>query len=186
MFRYRLLILAIGFVILTRPIHAGNVPTPPEPFPVKVTVTRPEKPPIPKEPEPFPVKVTVTRPEKPPIPKEPEPFPIKVTVTRPSKPSKGKIKIIEATYGWNCKNFKPWEGKPNTVSRNNDKKIRPECDGKSTCKYRIDYKLIGDPAYGCQKEYEVTYKCMPGGKTFTKKVEKEAGWGKKSVVLSCP
>lgn len=97
-----------------------------------------------------------------------------------------RITINEATYGWNCRKFKPWSGRANTVKKDNDTKIRSECEGRSTCKYTIDYKKIGDPAYGCEKEYEVTYKCMPSGKTFTKKVAKEAGWGDKAVTLSCP
>ena len=104
----------------------------------------------------------------------------------------GVIEVISATYGWNCKDFKPWEGKANTVHKNNAKAhIAAQCNGKKKCQYTIYYKNIGDPAYGCEKDYKVKYRCSPNTQTYEIYVEPEAGWGKeresqmKTITLYC-
>jgi hypothetical protein len=104
----------------------------------------------------------------------------------------GVIEVISATYGWNCRDFKPWGGRSNTVKINNARDhIAGLCNGKRNCDYTIYYKNIGDPAYGCEKDYEVDYKCAPNTEVFHIFVEKEAGWGPerpnatKTIKLSC-
>ena len=192
------LTLAIGFAVVSNSVRAGEVFPLPEPFPLKIIVARPEKPPLP---EPFRLKIIVTRPEKPPLP---EPFPLKIIVTRPEKPPlpepfavtilvrraespKTKIKVLEATYGWNCRNAKPWRGHAITVSRGNATgHIAAECNGKEDCTYYVDYKKLGDPAVNCSKDYEVIYKCIPDGRQKKATLTPEAGWGDKAVRLTCP
>ena len=174
------LTLAIGFAVVSNSVRAGEVFPLPEPFPLKIIVTRPEKPPLP---EPFPLKIIVTRPEKPPLP---EPFAVTILVRR-AESSKTKIKVIEATYGWNCRNAKPWRGHAITVSRGNATgHIAAECNGKEDCTYYVDYKKLGDPAVNCPKDYEVIYGCIPDGRQKKATLTPEAGWGNKAVRLTCP
>jgi hypothetical protein len=104
----------------------------------------------------------------------------------------GVIDVISATYGWNCREFKPLKGRANTVGINNARAhIAGQCNGKKKCQYTIYYKNIGDPAYGCEKDYEVDYRCSPNTETYDIFVEAEAGWGPeiksrtKTITLSC-
>jgi hypothetical protein len=64
------------------------------------------------------------------------------------------ISIETATYGGNC-----------GAARGNDTDhLGTGCNGKDECKYAVDFALIGDPAPGCVKDYEVVYACS-GSKT---------------------
>jgi hypothetical protein len=64
--------------------------------------------------------------------------------------------------------------------------IAKACNGKAECTYAVDHKVIGDPAYGCQKTYVVTYRCGTDEQTYEQRLSAEAGWGDKAVVLRCP
>eukprot|EP01084_Bolivina_argentea_P227889 384970_1 len=67
-----------------------------------------------------------------------------------SCPNGQVISVIEASYGMNC----------NTMLYNNQlNKLRSECEGQPTCKYTIQTSVIGDPAFGCAKEYHYEYEC---------------------------
>lgn len=85
------------------------------------------------------------------------------------------IQIESATYGGNC-----GVAKGNVTGH-----IAKQCNGKSDCRYTVDYEIIGDPAYGCAKTYTVTYRCGKNSQLFKKSLSAEAGWGDKSVVLEC-
>ena len=86
----------------------------------------------------------------------------------------GSINVQGATYGANC-------GAPANNVTGHAKKT---CDGRGTCDYRVDHQVIGDPAYGCQKNYTVTWTCGPGTPVRSASAPPEAGFG--SVVqLSC-
>lgn len=99
---------------------------------------------------------------------------------------KARLGILEATYGWNCRRFKPWAGRANTVSRGNvTDKIRSKCR-VAPCRYTVDHEIIGDPAYGCEKDYEVKYRCGSSRTVHSRSLDAEAGRGDKSVLLSCP
>ena len=93
----------------------------------------------------------------------------------PSKPS-GKIVVQSATYGGNC------GADPGNVTDH----IAEACNGKSECTYTVDHKVIGDPAYGCQKTYIVTYRCGTDAQVYEQRLSAEAGWGDKAVVVRCP
>jgi len=98
------------------------------------------------------------------------------TTTNSSSPmSKNFIKIISATYGANC----------GVAKGNVTQYIAKQCNGKSRCKYVVDYKKIGDPAYGCKKIYSVIYQCGNDSHIYKKSLGAEAGWGDKSVLLDC-
>jgi hypothetical protein len=85
------------------------------------------------------------------------------------------IKVSSATYGENC-----GAGKGNVTDD-----IAKQCDGKKTCSYNVDHKVIGDPTFGCAKTYSVEYQCGDNPKIFQESLPAEAGWGDKSITLKC-
>ncbi|MCX7148482.1 MAG: hypothetical protein NTY05_03570 [Rhodocyclales bacterium] len=70
------------------------------------------------------------------------------------------IKVQHADYGQNCAG----KGKPDSNIKGTDptKHIAAACDGKGTCDYKVDHTAIGDPVFGCRKEYVVQYHCGTG------------------------
>jgi hypothetical protein len=84
------------------------------------------------------------------------------------------IKVISATYGNNC-------GAPRGNVTNY---LAEACDGKETCVYIINYRLIGDPASGCAKDFIAEWQCGRDQKRQTARALPEAGEGK-GIALKC-
>lgn len=59
------------------------------------------------------------------------------------------IRIRSAIYGANCTRRPGNE--TNDVAR--------FCNGRANCSYTVDAARIGDPAYGCRKDFRVQYVC---------------------------
>jgi len=85
------------------------------------------------------------------------------------------IQIISATYGGNC----------GAAIGNATSHISSHCNGKLECNYTVDYRVIGDPSYGCEKTYLVQYRCNDNPNALDKSLSAEAGWGDKTVKLRC-
>jgi hypothetical protein len=85
----------------------------------------------------------------------------------------GGIQIINGTYGLNC----------NGMLGNRSLHITKACAGKTSCEYRVDYGLLGDPTPNCQKDYVVEYRCAPGGEIRRSLATAEATG--KIVFLDC-
>ena len=64
------------------------------------------------------------------------------------------IDVLEGTYGLNCLNA---DAKNNKIQH-----LKDSCNGKQSCTYKVDHGVIGDPAVGCQKEYDYKYECTDG------------------------
>jgi hypothetical protein len=90
------------------------------------------------------------------------------------------IVVLDATYGGSC-----------GVTPNNVLAPLEACNGQAICTYTVDYDgfhggpALGDPAYGCAKDYVAHYNCGPGTATKTASAPAEAGLGSR-VTLSCP
>jgi hypothetical protein len=83
--------------------------------------------------------------------------------------------VMNAAYGRNC-------GAP---YNNATTSLQHACNDEMVCDYVVDYRVLGDPAPGCAKNFFVTYVCS-GKKARTRvaEVAAEAGFG--SVVhLTC-
>ena len=88
----------------------------------------------------------------------------------------GQIKVIAATYGRNC-------GAPYGNVTNHLAEI---CDGKATCEYLIDFRVIGDPAPNCAKDYFAEWECGRDPERGTISAS-AAGTGMGTrIVLRCP
>jgi hypothetical protein len=88
----------------------------------------------------------------------------------------GTIIVEGATYGGNC-----GAGKGNATIQ-----VSNACNGQTLCQYVVDFRVIGDPAPGCVKDFSLSYTCA--GSQTRKEVRisgEEAGF-EKTVVLSCP
>jgi hypothetical protein len=84
------------------------------------------------------------------------------------------IHVVAGSYGQNCR----------AARGNVTPHLQQSCDGQSVCAYRVDYKVIGDPAYGCQKDYVAEWTCGRDPAVRRAVAAPEAGYG--SVVqLSC-
>jgi hypothetical protein len=83
------------------------------------------------------------------------------------------LNVTTATYGGNC----------GAASGNVTKALADACNGRDRCDFTVDYKILGDPKRGCQKDFVAEWRC-PGGASRNAHVAPEAGFG--SVVsLSC-
>jgi hypothetical protein len=87
---------------------------------------------------------------------------------------KQTIRIVMATYGRNC----------GASLGNVTDQIVTSCSGRFECSYVIDYTVLGDPAPGCAKEYELTYSCGASDIVKAVRIPGEAGF-KRRVDLSC-
>jgi hypothetical protein len=94
----------------------------------------------------------------------------------PLPPVVDGIRVVRAVYGLNCSAAQP------DVTRH----AALACNGKASCSYMVDARVIGDPAFGCAKAYEVNYECLAGGRPV---FGRGAGVGPeasgKEVQLSC-
>ena len=59
------------------------------------------------------------------------------------------------------------------------------CDGKETCVYAVDYKIIGNPAPGCRKDYIAEWQCGRDPERGYAKVNPGAGYSD-VIELRCP
>ena len=87
---------------------------------------------------------------------------------------RAQIHIVAGTYGQNCR----------AAYGNKTPHLQQSCEGHTRCVYRVDYKVIGDPAYGCAKDYIAEWRCgdEPGVRRAV--AAPEAGYGK-TVELAC-
>lgn len=93
-------------------------------------------------------------------------------VARPGRG--GVIQIVSGTYGQNC-----------GVRRGNKTAhLRRTCQGRSSCVYTIDYRVIGDPRRGCGKNYVAEWRCSGSTNLRRAVVGPEAGYRKK-LTLTC-
>lgn len=86
--------------------------------------------------------------------------------------SMGPVDVIEATYGARC-------GSPRS---NATWSVVNQCDGLSNCAYRISTGTLGDPARGCDKDFDVRWACGTQG-VLSQHVTQEAN--QHTITLAC-
>lgn len=89
-------------------------------------------------------------------------------------PVAGTVRVLRATYGANC-------GAP---QGNKTAELRQACDGQVECNYVIDVQVLGDPAPGCAKTFDVDWICRHEHRKRSESVKAEAGLGS-PLRLSC-
>ena len=79
---------------------------------------------------------------------------------------KGEIKILSAVYGGNCTSH------PMDATRF----ARRHCENRAECDYVVSAAVLGDPAPGCSKDFQITWRCSPEGPIEGTSIEPEAGF----------
>ncbi len=88
--------------------------------------------------------------------------------------SSGGLKINYARYGSNC---------VNSAFTNAVYSVRAQCQGQPSCSYTLDATSLGDPAYGCAKDFRVGWTC-PSGTGYSIHLPPEALGS--TAILGCP
>jgi hypothetical protein len=101
-------------------------------------------------------------------------------------PSPNIITVVEATYGAVCKDFVPKAPITNGVKPGNaTAAVSSVCKRKDgACRFTVDPKLVGDPASGCGKDFEVKWRCGLDDTVNVATIAAEAVL--QSVDLQCP
>jgi hypothetical protein len=103
----------------------------------------------------------------------------------PAPAPDGTLDITDATYGKNCRGYTPVWSPFNTVYRGNaTDAVRETCSGATHCRFRVDARQLGDPAFGCDKDFTVAYRCQHDSAPLRVTIQPEASG--KTVDLSCP
>jgi hypothetical protein len=84
------------------------------------------------------------------------------------------VHVVRATYGGNCR----------VPSGNATYAVAQACEGRSRCEYVVDYKVIGDPSYGCRKDFVAEWQCVGDERLHRQLVPGEAGY-RSTVHLTC-
>ena len=95
------------------------------------------------------------------------------------------IEVVSATYGENCRFFRPPSPFVNTFRRDNAAGLlRKLCNGQMQCAMRVDVNVLPDPAPGCRKKFTASYRCA--GEFFAKHVELRAEANGQTFAMECP
>src|SRR5579863_199056 len=95
------------------------------------------------------------------------------------------IQIVDATYGGNCEEFSPAPQNAGLVKHGNaTASIMQSCENTDLlCPFVIDQLLLGDPAVGCNKDFEANWRCGRDPVVHQIKLQPEAK--NKIAWLSC-
>jgi hypothetical protein len=104
------------------------------------------------------------------------------------------VNVIEATYGGITVPI--FNDCPDIAPGNVTAPVHAACQGQKTCVFQVDQNVIGDPAFGCWKSFEVTYQCaMNRNETRTLFIpayphdgedENQGGADNEFVTMECP
>ena len=100
-------------------------------------------------------------------------------------PRRFSVFVVEATYGGTTVPIFV-ESCPVIEPGNVTAAVDAVCEGQQ-CAFTVDTAVIGDPAFGCWKSFEVTYHC--GDPTDTRTISIPAdpdGADNQTVLLACP
>jgi hypothetical protein len=98
----------------------------------------------------------------------------------PPDPDADLIKVMEATYGANCRGLTSDVRAGNATTA-----IAQGCaQARKTCSFVIDVNRLGDPARGCGKDFSVGWRC--GADETINRVYLAGEANGQRVVLACP
>jgi hypothetical protein len=96
------------------------------------------------------------------------------------------VNVIEATFGGTTVPI--YNDCPTIAPGNVTASVHDTCQGLKNCDYTVQLSVLGDPAPGCWKSFDVTYQCARD-RNATRHVSIPAdpgGADNQSVALSCP
>jgi hypothetical protein len=81
------------------------------------------------------------------------------------------VNVVSATYGQNCKNLRLEPPAINSVREGNATlTIKRACTNKMECAFPIAIPPLRDPAQGCSKDFDVSYRCTTDNRLRTLKI----------------
>ena len=97
------------------------------------------------------------------------------------------VNVIEATFGGTTVPIHVGSC-PVIAPGNVTAAVHAACQGLKTCEYTVQTAVLGDPAFGCWKSFEVTYQCAENrNATRTALIPANPGGAdNQSVTLECP
>lgn len=111
--------------------------------------------------------------------------PLPESLSATPQPALDEIRIVEATYGLNCKDFKVPAPAMNGVRLGNaSEPVANSCMRvRGSCTYPVDVVRLGDPANSCAKDFSVKWRC--GAESDIRQAYLPAEANGKSVAISC-
>ena len=100
--------------------------------------------------------------------------PLQVVLARDDGAPAASILVSQATYGGNC----------SVAPGNLTGVLAQSCNGRADCEYTVDYKVLGDPARGCRKDFAVEWQCTGNAARHRFSLRGEAG-NRGLAKLSC-
>jgi hypothetical protein len=115
-------------------------------------------------------------------------FAVKSSADQSNEHRRNGVHVLIATYGGITT---PIYNECDVVSvGNSTDAVDAACQGQKTCAFVVDQGVLGDPAPGCWKSFEVIYQCAENGNRIaTVDVPNAAfdgGADNHTVVMSCP
>jgi hypothetical protein len=87
----------------------------------------------------------------------------------------GPIRIVEASYGENCRATVLQPPLSNYFQPGNaTNEVKKACRGQAECRFEIDVNRLGDPVHGCAKDFSVLYQCRAANELHTAALPGEA------------
>src|SRR5437763_14967347 len=100
-------------------------------------------------------------------------------------PHNASVEVVEATYGMNCAAYKPSNGVNQVKTGNATRTIAQVCErALETCDFYADLGQMQDPAPGCDKDLQVSWRC--GNAEKIRSVRAAARADGKFVSRRCP
>ena len=105
---------------------------------------------------------------------------------RDNEQRRNGVNVIEATFGGTTVPI--FNDCPVIAPGNVTVAVHAACQGLKTCAYTVETAILGDPAFGCWKSFEVTYQCAQNANaTRTVLIPADPdGADNQSVILECP
>lgn len=97
---------------------------------------------------------------------------LQMVLTRNGNSSTASILVSQATYGKSC----------NASPGNMTGVLASTCNGRDRCEYIVDYKVIGDPAPGCRKDFAAEWRCTGTAGLHHLTLPGEAGRGSLATI----
>jgi radical SAM protein with 4Fe4S-binding SPASM domain len=91
------------------------------------------------------------------------------------------IRILEATYGWNCRDDKGVRISPGNVTA----VLRKKCDGREGIVFQVDVTELGDPAPGRAKDLSISWRYAEDPKMISHSFYVPAEAHGQKVTLPC-
>lgn len=106
--------------------------------------------------------------------KEPSSQILGITFSGGASVQRGLITVVAASYGFNC----------GAAYGNVTDDLARACNGRTSCAYTVDNRILGDPAVGCAKDYRAEWRCGGSAEIQRTIVPPEAGLNSKAF-LAC-